>query len=119
MDTVKLKIELHQKVLKSYIQSLAKENNEALGNTSTYQAITDLEGNHFQLVVMGWHKHKFLYNVLIHLNINFKTGNIWVQQNNTEILIDEDLEKFGIPKSHFVLGFRPAIMREHSKYAVA
>lgn len=60
-----------------------------------------------------------MYAVLLHLDINAETGNIWVQQNNTEILIDIDLAEKGVPKNHFVLGFRPASMRSFSDYAMA
>jgi hypothetical protein len=69
---------------------------------------------------MGWNKEKFVFSVLIHLTINTETGNIWIQQNNTEIELDFELEKFAnIPKEHLVLGFRPEYMRELSEYAVA
>jgi hypothetical protein len=119
MDILKNKIKKYQKILATYIQELADENNTSLGNDVTYQAIIDVKANHFQLVRMGWQQNRSLYAVLIHLDINAETGNIWVQQNNTEILLDEDLEKKGIPKKHFVLGFRPAQMRVFSDYAVA
>lgn len=118
MENIKLKIEKHQKILSKYVEGLAYKYNHALGNDATYQAITDTKHNHFQLVVIGWAKQKFIYEVLMHLDIHPETGNIWVQQNNTEILIDEDLEEYDIPKNHFVLGFRPASVRPHSKYAV-
>ena len=119
MYTIKNQIKKYQKVLATYVQDLAHDYNNSLGNDMTYQAIIDKEGNHFQLVRIGWHQNRFLYAVLIHFDINPETGNIWVQQNNTEILLDEDLEKKGIPKNHFVLGFRPANMRVYSDYAVA
>jgi len=118
MENIRLKIGKYQKNLSVYIEGLAHEYNNALGNEMTYQPIIDTKHNHFQLVIMGWVGNKFIYEVLIHLDIHPETGNIWVQQNNTEILIDEDLEGYDIPKKHFVLGFRPASVRPHSKYAV-
>ena len=76
--------------------------------------------NRFLLMDLGWYKGKFRYHVLFHLEIHPETGNIWVQQNYTEILLDIELEKFaGIPKEHIVIGFLPTSMREHSEYAVA
>lgn len=117
MDSIKLKIRKYQKTLAIYIQKLADEHNNALGNDMTYQAVIDMKGNHFQLVRIGWHQQRFLYSVLIHLDLNPQTGNVWIQQNNTEILLDDDLGKMGIPKQHFVLGFRPAEMRPFSEFA--
>ncbi len=119
MDSLKAKINKNKKILAAYIRELAEEKNNALGNDLTYQAIIDLTSNHFQLVRIGWHENKYIYNILIHLDINPDTGNIWVQQNNTEILLDDELRHKGIPKNNFVLGFRPAAMRSFSDFAVA
>ena len=118
MDTTALKIKKHQEALTKYLIGLANYYNNALGNDLTYQAVIDTQNNHFQLLKLGWADDKFYYRILMHFDIHPETGNIWVQQNNTEILIDEDLEEYDIPKKHFVLGFRPASMRPHSKYAV-
>lgn len=119
MDRIEPKKRKYKKKLAEYVKALAMEYNNALGAELTYVPVVDLESDHFQLVKMGWHDHQFIFVVLIHFDINPETGNIWIQQNNTERLIDEELAKFDIPKKHLVLGFRPAYMREHSDYAVA
>ena len=108
-------------MLTEYLTELANFYNNALGNVFTHQAIIDTKNNHFQLVMLGWdNQDYYTYLVLFHLDIHPKTGNIWIQQNNTEIDIDIELEKrSNIPKKHFVLGFRPDYVREHSDYAVA
>ena len=119
MDLLKNKIKKNQKILAAYIQELADEKNNALGNDLTYQPIIDLKGNHFQLMRIGWHQQKYLYAVLVHFDINAETGNVWVQQNNTEILLDEELERRGIKKNNLVLGFRSPEMRPFSDFAIA
>ena len=120
MDSIQLKIEKYQQVLTSYINDLAEKANNELGNKMNYQAIIDTENNHFQFVVIGWKEDRFIYSVLLHLDIHPQTGNIWIQQNNTEIEIDLALNQLAdIPKKHLVLGFRPDYVREHSEYAVA
>jgi hypothetical protein len=119
MDRIKSKTKKYQKALAEYVRTLAAEYNMALGNELTYVPIVDLQDNHFQLAKMGWHGHQFIFVVLMHFDISPETGNIWIQQNNTERLLDEELAKFDIPKKHLVLGFRPDYMRKHSEYAVA
>lgn len=120
MDTIKSKINKHQKILTQYFRNLSDEYNNSLGSDKDHHSIIDPKTNHFQFVKMGWKKGRFAYAVLIHLNINPKTGNIWIQQNNTEIQLDVELEKIAnIPKKHLVLGFRPKYVREHSDYAIA
>lgn len=118
MDNLEKKIKKHQKVLTNYVEKLAKERNESLGSTGGYQAITDLKHNQFQLIHISWFERQFHFKVLLHFSIHPETGNIWVQQNNTEIPLDVDFGNMGIAKSRLVLGFRPADMRELSGFAV-
>jgi XisI protein len=118
MVNLEKKIKSHQKVLTNYVEQLAQERNESLGSTGGYQAVTDVKHNQFQLIHISWHERKFYFKVLLHFSIHPETGNIWVQQNNTEIPLDTDFNAMGIPKSNLVLGFRPADMRELSDFAV-
>ncbi len=85
---MQLKIKRYQKVLANYVTQLAEEYNNSLGSSKTYQAVTDMVNNRFLLMNVGWYKGKFRYHVLFHLEIHPETGNIWVQQNYTEILLD-------------------------------
>jgi hypothetical protein len=119
MDTINQKIATRKNALTKYFRALAKSYNNSLGNTMTYQAIIDTEENHFQLMKMGWYNDLYTFSVLIHLDINSETGNIWIQQNNTEIEIEEALAPFDITKKDLVLGFRPDYVREFSDFAVA
>lgn len=120
MENLNLKIKKYQKVLTGYVRNLAKECNSSLGSDQDYHSIIDLTTNHFQFLQMSWKNDDYTYLILIHLTINAETGNIWIQQNNTEIEIDVELEKLAdIPKKHFVLGFFPEYVRKHSDYAVA
>lgn len=113
MDT----IAQYQEILSKYLQNLADERNSAIGNTLEYQVIIDVSGGHFQLVCMGWVGYKFVYQGLIHFDLK-PDAKIWVQQNNTEILIDQDLAEFGIPKTSIVPGFKPESMRAMGGFAV-
>ncbi|MDZ4683380.1 MAG: element excision factor XisI family protein [Saprospiraceae bacterium] len=84
-----------------------------------YQVIADAKRNHFQLVRLGWHNHKFNYLVLLHFDLNPETGKIWIQQNNTEWLVADDLEDRGVEQSDIVLGFKPEYIRALGSYAVS
>lgn len=113
------KIIKHQSIIANYIKQLAHQFSSALGNELEYQVITDFENNHFQLVQLGWAGKKFFYQTLIHLDIKSDTGKIWIQQNNTERLIGEDLKERGIDNSEIVLGFRPIYLREMTDFAIS
>lgn len=112
------KIKRHQHILIDYLDSLARSRNESPTATLEYQVIADLQRNHFQLTRLGWHERKYYFMVLIHLDIR-PDGKVWLQQNNTEILVAEELEERGISKTEIVIGFRPEYMRPHTGYAVA
>jgi len=119
MESLKSKIQKRQDVLAAYVERLASEKNTSLGSTGGYHSVVDREHNHFMLIRVGWTDKGFVHRVLLHLDINPESGNIWVQQNNTEILPDRDLAEHGIQRSDFVVGFRPEWMRGQAGFATA
>ncbi len=81
------------------------------------QVIADREGNHFQLMSVGWNKHQFACNIVFHFDI--KEGKIWVQRNNTELMVGDELAARGVPKSDIVLGFKPPSARPDTGFGIA
>ncbi len=81
------------------------------------QLIIDKENNHYQLVSVGWHNAQFVYLVAFHFDIiNEK---IWIQQNNTDCLIADELVERGVLPQDIVLGFVSERAREQSGFAMA
>lgn len=82
------------------------------------QVIADKDRNHFQLVTVGWREGKhFVYIVAFHFDII--DGKIWIQQNNTEAQIADELVERGVPKSDIVIGFQPPLVRNQLGFATA
>jgi XisI protein len=81
------------------------------------EVVADTVRNHFQLITLGWEGTRFVYEVVFHLDLI--DGKVWIQQNNTEANLAEELCDRGIPKSDLVIGFQPAAVRALSGYAVA
>jgi hypothetical protein len=79
------------------------------------QTVFDTEHDHYQVVAIGWHKKERIYGCSIHLDI--KDEKIWIQINNTELDIGQDLVESGIPMEDIVVGFHPPYLRQHSGYA--
>jgi XisI protein len=66
-------------------------------------------------LAIGWNKKERIYGGSIHLDI--KNKKIWIQINNTELDIGQDLFERGIPKEDIVIGFQPPYLRQYSGYA--
>lgn len=81
------------------------------------QTLFDHETDHYQVVGVGWDRKERIYGVSIHLDI--KDGKIWIQLNNTEIDLGQELVERGVAKNDIVIGFQPPSIRAHSGYAIA
>jgi hypothetical protein len=81
------------------------------------QTIFDTEQDHYQVVAVGWDNKQRVYGCSIHLDI--KDEKIWIQINNTELDIAQDLVDLGVPKEVIVIGFQPPYLRQYSGYAIA
>ncbi len=79
--------------------------------------VIDMERHHYQLLSIGWHNEKFIYTVAFHFYL--MDGKVWIQQNNTDAMIADELMERGVAKSDIVLGFVPEKVRGHSGFAVA
>ena len=80
------------------------------------QTLFDNETDHYQVVGVGWDRGERIYGVSIHLDI--KDGKIWIQVNNTEIDLGQELVERGVAKNDIVIGFQPPYIRVHSGYAI-
>lgn len=99
-------------VLKEYEQTWNHPNDQI-----KTQAVFDLENNHFQLMSVGWQNNKYYCYIVFHFDI--KDAKVWIQENRTDILIGQELENRGIPKSDIVLGLQPPEFRTALGYAAA
>nr|WP_258000108.1 XisI protein [Fischerella thermalis] len=70
-----------------------------------------------QIVDLGWDKHRRIYNCVMHLDI--KDGKIWIQRNQTDKLLADELVAMGVSKKDIVLGLQPVYVREYTGYGVA
>lgn len=81
------------------------------------QTLFDSEHDHYQVLAIGWYNKQRIYGCSMHLDL--KQGKIWIQANNTELDIAQNLVERGIPKEDIVIGFHPPHFRQFSGYAIA
>ena len=115
MDKLKLKIKKYEGFILDILAEYAKVRYSNLDAEN--KLIADKENKRYQVVTIGWEGKKYVHDCPIHIDII--NGKIWIQRNMTEIEIDEELMKLGVPKTDIVLGFLSPKMREYTDYALA
>lgn len=100
------------------IQKILKEQAEICGDDYVpMETILDTERHHYLLVQVGWYNGHWIYGNILHLDLI--NGKIYIQQNNSEILIASLLVEAGVPKTDIVLGFHSPFQRQFTEYAVS
>jgi hypothetical protein len=79
-------------------------------------AVEDPRCGAFLLLRYGWHEGKRLDNVVLAARI--KGGKVWIEEDNTDLSLAEELEKAGVPKEDIVLAFHPPELRYEAGYGV-
>jgi XisI protein len=78
--------------------------------------IFDRETDRYIILSEGWQKQHHLHSCLIHVEII--NNKVWIQLDNTEDGIAEELISAGIPKADIVLGFHESEIRQYTGFAV-
>ena len=102
-----------KKLLKDYADSIQQHTEPGV----EVELIFDSERDRYILLDIGWKETKRIHNCIFHFDI--KDGKIWLQENNTDVEIDQRFEEMGISKQEIVIGFHHPDMREYSDYAIA
>lgn len=78
--------------------------------------IFDRETDRYIILSEGWQQQQHLHSCLIYVEIIDTKA--WIQLDNTEDGIAEELINAGIPKSDIVLGFHEPEIRQYTGVAV-
>lgn len=82
-----------------------------------FELVIDSERNHYEVLVIGWQKGRRVYHAMMHFDII--DGKVWVQVNNTDRELVDELIELGIPKEDIVLAFHPEHLRQYTGFAVS
>lgn len=75
------------------------------------EMIMDEQQHRYQVVTIGWQGYKRIHTSTLHFDI--RDGKIWIQSDQTEHGIANDLLEQGVPKSDIVLAYQlPRIQRD-------
>ncbi len=73
-----------------------------MGDVELVVVCDDASGNYLVLM-LGWEGYNRLDAPVIHIRL--KDGKVWLEEDNTDALIAEQLVEAGIPKEEIVLAF--------------
>lgn len=96
------KVAKYQQIICDILEQYASIKKIVTPNVKSH-LIIDKENHHYQLISIGWHNNKYVYTIAFHFAI--VNGKIWIQQNNTDAMIADELCEHGVPKEDIVLGF--------------
>jgi hypothetical protein len=105
----------YRQAIKSFLQDYADSRSNQ--SDRIIQTVFDAENDRYLVLDIGWEGAKRIHHCIFHLDI--KDGKIWLQENNTDLEVDQELEAMGIEKKEMVIGFHHPSMREYSDYAIA
>ncbi|MBD2416098.1 XisI protein [Nostoc calcicola FACHB-389] len=80
-------------------------------------AIFNNEVNSYQIIHLGWENRHRIYGCTVHIDI--KDDKVWIQNDNTEVGIANELVDRGIPKKDIVLGYQAPYLRHLTDFAVS
>ena len=108
------RLERYREIIRSLMQEFVDDSSDESLET---QLICDRDRDHYQVVTLGWHGQKRFYSVLLHLDI--KDEKIWIQRNQTDRLVAQELVQMGVAREDIVLGLQPELSRVDTNYSVA
>jgi hypothetical protein len=79
--------------------------------------VFDRETDRYIILSVGWDRQRHLHSCLLHIEII--DGKVWIQLDNTEEGIAEELIQAGIAKEDIVLGFHEPEIRQYTGFALA
>lgn len=108
------KVDTYRQYVKDVLSEYAKVR-PAHGDVEM-QTVFDHEGDHYQLMMVGWHNSRREFGIVIHIDL--KKGKIWIQHDGTERGVANDFVEMGVPKEDIVLGYHSPFKRQHSGFGL-
>jgi hypothetical protein len=87
------------------------------GDDTEILPLFDAANDNYLLVAAGWSGIQRTHHIIAHLRL--RNGKIWVEADNTDVGIVQQLLDSGISKEEIVLAFYSPQKRQYTEFAVA
>lgn len=108
------RIDQYRSIVRNVIEEYAK--GKPSRGAIESEAIIDREGDHYEVMFVGWHDQRRVHGSVVHIDI--KDGKIWIQHDGTNRPVADELMAAGVPREDIVLAFHPADVRPLTGFAV-
>ena len=99
------KLKKYRDIIIQFLNHYNKETNGSASTPIERRILIDRENNSFQLLSTGWYESHYIFGPIFHFDII--NGKIWMQCNNTEWEVVDELMAAGVDRQDIVLGFIP------------
>jgi XisI protein len=111
------KIKLYQNAILHFLNGVLSDMGSNINSDVQYRILADYNNNSFQLLANGWNGKHYVLGPLFHFDII--NNKIWMQCNNTEREVVDELMADGVLAQEIVLGFVPPYAQTHTGFAAA
>ena len=105
----------HREVIKKLLREREEIARPFLPTGLELACVFDDSSGYYVLLTLGWMNGERVSGATLLLRI--KDGKVWVEEDQTDAPIAEDLVEAGISSKEIVLGFQPQEMRTHTAFA--
>lgn len=102
------KVKKYQKIILQVLEEYANIKSPFMPEVENL-IIADTKNHHYQLVRMGWYKDRHVHYTVFHFDI--LDSKVWIQENRTDVKIDEELIEAGIAAKDICSGMEHPAMR--------
>lgn len=88
-----------------------------LGIEGKNEVILDKENERYQVVTLGWQGYKRIHDCPLHFDII--NGKVWIQNDQTEEAIANELLEKGVPKEDIILAYESPFRRKELGFPVS
>jgi hypothetical protein len=113
MDRIAQYRDIIEKVLTDAWEFIGPKNDTGV----EYKLMFDRQRDSYAITAIGFDGPRRVHRFVIHLEII--NGKVWLQADNTDLVIAHDLERAGLSKNEIVLGFQEPKVRPYTEYAAA
>jgi hypothetical protein len=110
------KIKKYQDIIIDFLNRYNAETGGTTAYSPERRILIDKENNAFQLLSVGWRNTHYIFGPIFHFDII--NGKIWLQCNNTEREVVDELMAAGVEKQDIVLGLVTPSARHFHGFAV-